>query len=553
MVKILAIPFFLFCLSTHLFGEIYYGRIFKDTFYPLDVYYIKGKENGPTIMVQGGIQGDETSGILTAQLLIKCELIKGNLIVVPRANPYAILLRKRQVNVDLNRRFDKDYNTFYEDFLARAIKFLARLSDGLIHLHEGSGFYSPKYINALKNPFRYGQSIIIDTSNFYNKLCLAALASKVLEKINAEIYPVQFSFKLFNMNTLSPITKYPEQRKSFTYYMIKKLKKPAFAIEVSKNISDLNWKVYYQLKTVIELLSELGVVVKPPKDMFCFVKKEIKKAPLITIKNEPLGKDVSFYPLSLVKFESKDFFPLRWSVVSDNSSYLNLTLHKCVFIQKVKDLFVLDDGRRKKRVKVNWIDWKRSFDKPILVYSLNNRLKFSLADQDIIAKEGQTLILFGVIDNVNNQVLNAKGIVTSLSKNDGQDLLRPILLNKKRFIKRYLTLFNNGWSFYIKYENKNIKWRVKVYEAKDKGNLLLIGNKVFCLSKRHPYVRIPSGKYKFVFDNDCVCFINNCPIPFYNNSSFAFKKNKIYKIKVFNSNTFDFIWKGEIICQSKIL
>ncbi len=551
MVKILAILFFLFSFSTHLLCEVHYGRIFKDTFYPLDVYYIKGKENGPTIMVQGGIQGDETSGILTAQLLVKCKLIKGNLIVVPRANPYAILLKKRQINVDLNRRFDKDYDIFYEDFLARAIKFLATLSDGLIHLHEGSGFYSPKYISPLKNPFKYGQSIIIDTSNFYNKLCLATLAGKVLERVNAEIYPAHFSFKLFNMNTLSPTTKYPEQRKSFTYYMVKKLKRPAFAIEVSKNISDLNWKVYYQLKTVIELLSELGVVVEPPENMFYFVKREIEKKPLIETKNNKILKEViSLYPLSLVKFEPKDFFSLRWSVVADNSPYLNLTLHKAVFIQKVKNLFVFDDGRNKKRIKVNWKNCWKSFYEPILVYSLNNKLKFSFPNEEIIAREGQTLILFGVVDDVNNQVLNAKGIVTSLLKNDGQDLLRPILLNRNRFMRKYLTFFDKGWSFYIKYENKNIKWRVKVYSVKDKSNLLLMGDRVFCLSKRYNYVHIPSGIYRFSFDKceDCVCFVNNYPIPFYSGSNFTFKRGKVYKIRIFNSNTFDFLWEGELVC-----
>ncbi len=55
----------------------------------------------------------------------------------------SIHVHQRAVNVDMNRRFDRDYNQFYEDRLARAVRFLLSQSSALIHLHEGSGFYDP--------------------------------------------------------------------------------------------------------------------------------------------------------------------------------------------------------------------------------------------------------------------------------------------------------------------------------------------------------------------------------------------------------------------------
>jgi predicted deacylase len=113
---------------------------FPGTQYALAVYYLQGEKPGPTIMVQGGIQGDEYCGYLTAQLLTRAKVHKGSLIIVPRANPPSVNIRKRTVNVDMNRRFDRDYDEFYEDHLARLVCYLLGQSQGLIHLHEGSGF-----------------------------------------------------------------------------------------------------------------------------------------------------------------------------------------------------------------------------------------------------------------------------------------------------------------------------------------------------------------------------------------------------------------------------
>lgn len=139
---------------------------------------------------------------------------------------------------------------------------MASFSDGLVHLHEGSGFYSSVYIDELRNPERYGQSFIIDTKNYRNNILLGYTAKTAVSKLNQLIKNKNYLFKIFDMETISPTTRYPEQKKSFSYYTLTKLEKPAFAIEVSKDIKDTKWKTKIQLRACKFVLSELGVNVE---------------------------------------------------------------------------------------------------------------------------------------------------------------------------------------------------------------------------------------------------------------------------------------------------
>ena len=78
---------------------------FQNTDYELNVYRIVGEQPGKTMLIIGGMQGDEPGGYLAADLYVEMTLRKGNLIVVPRANFCSILLNVRGVNGDMNRKF----------------------------------------------------------------------------------------------------------------------------------------------------------------------------------------------------------------------------------------------------------------------------------------------------------------------------------------------------------------------------------------------------------------------------------------------------------------
>ncbi|WP_461833406.1 M99 family carboxypeptidase catalytic domain-containing protein, partial [Desulfothermus sp.] len=311
--------------------------------------------DGPTILVQGGIQGDEISGVLTAEILLHAKIKKGNLIVIPRANVPAILHYTRGINVDLNRRFDKDYKKFYEDHLARAIKLIVSFTDGLIHLHEGLGFYSPVYIDELRNPRRFGQSYIIDTTVYKKHINLEAVVKKAILKLNSYIKNKHYSFNIFNTNTISSSTKYPEQRKSFSYYTLTRLEKPAFAIEVSKDIKNTLWKTDVQLRATQYVLAELGVDVElPDVKEYYELMNEQRKGIKIFLNGQDITNKNSFEPcpflnIAIKKINTKDVVHEEIGIICSKMVGLNLLTLKYLPYKGIKSIFLSIDGKRVKK------------------------------------------------------------------------------------------------------------------------------------------------------------------------------------------------------------
>ncbi|MBF0343603.1 MAG: succinylglutamate desuccinylase/aspartoacylase family protein [Nitrospirae bacterium] len=242
---------------------------FAGTDYELHVYKIFGKEPGKTLLIIGGIQGDEAGGYLTADLYADMTLKKGNLIVVPRANFLSIIKHKRAINNDMNRRFNyinsKDY---YEDNVVEILKGLIQRSDFLLNLHEGSGFYSERYESDLVNPNRFGQSIIADTDVFRTSdgrvLNLAIIAKDVIRRVNVRITNKKHLFRFNNHRTFDKNTQHLEQRKSATYYALSTHNIPAFGIEASKEIKDLEQKIRYHSMVINSFMERLDIIPENP-------------------------------------------------------------------------------------------------------------------------------------------------------------------------------------------------------------------------------------------------------------------------------------------------
>jgi hypothetical protein len=310
-------------------------------------------------MIQGGIQGDEDAGFIAGQILSRTQVHAGNLIVVPRADVPSINIHKRQCNVDLNRRFDRDYDRYFEDRLARAIKFLIGKCDGFIHLHEGSGFYHPTPINRLRGPHRYGQSVIIDTAVFQDQLFLADMARRVLDRVNKNIVPRQWAFRLFNTRTFSPQTSYPEQQKSLSFYAVKELNIPAVAVEVSKNILDLDWKVRRQIEVVKAFLDEFGVSCTIPDIGPDEIKTWYDPLHHVLINGKHVdGAHVTLQactPFS-VSLEGHDHHDgLReYAVFTSKRRDYNLIGMEYIPLDPFKYLFFSVDGKIVKKIPVRW-------------------------------------------------------------------------------------------------------------------------------------------------------------------------------------------------------
>ena len=80
---------------------------FKGSDQEVEVYFHHGNEAGPTVLIFSGIHGDESGGYLTADRYADLKVTKGNVIVVPRLNLFAILTRRRVglSGQDMNRKF----------------------------------------------------------------------------------------------------------------------------------------------------------------------------------------------------------------------------------------------------------------------------------------------------------------------------------------------------------------------------------------------------------------------------------------------------------------
>ena len=128
----------------------------------------KGQDDDNTLLIVGGIQGDEPGGFMAASLITThYKIQKGSVWIVPNLNFYSIIKRSRGPYGDMNRKFakipknDPDY-----DSIQRIKEYISSDSVKLIlNLHDGSGYYRKNYVDNMHSPNRWGQSSIIDQAN----------------------------------------------------------------------------------------------------------------------------------------------------------------------------------------------------------------------------------------------------------------------------------------------------------------------------------------------------------------------------------------------------
>ncbi len=243
---------------------------FPNTSYELNIYKIYGRQPGKTLMLIGGIQGNEPGGFLSADLYADMSLSKGNLIVVPRANFYSILLNQRGSHGDMNRKFaDRPERVSMDDRIVSILKELIAESDYLLNLHDGSGYYYPKYISRWRNPRAFGQSIIADSENYTisgknEVLRLKDMAETVIREMNQEITNDLHKFRFNNTCTNEPDSIHREQLKSATYYALTKHHIPAFGIETSKFLPSIDVKVRYHNLAINAFMKLFGIIPEQP-------------------------------------------------------------------------------------------------------------------------------------------------------------------------------------------------------------------------------------------------------------------------------------------------
>ena len=218
----------------------------------------------PTLLIIGGIQGDEPGGFNAAALLAtRYHITRGNLWVVPNLNFESIIKRSRGVYGDMNRKFLHLDRSDPEYELVQKIKAIIQdpRIDMVLNLHDGSGFYRPQYQDRLHGPQRWGQSIIIDQARVETPRFgeLQTLAETVRRQVNRIIRNPEAHYHVRNTRTREGDR---EMEKTLTYFSIRK-RKPAFGLEVSKEYPT-HERVYYHLLLVEAFMQQLGIGFERP-------------------------------------------------------------------------------------------------------------------------------------------------------------------------------------------------------------------------------------------------------------------------------------------------
>ncbi len=205
-------------------------------------YYVKtGATPGPTVVVIGGVHGDEVAGYLAARQLKNWTVRSGTLVIVPDANVPAIKANRRFVGRNMNALFPGKANGDGNERLAYALWQLIKNSkpDLLLTLHESRGFYS-------QDRARYGQTFTFDLPDYRDRF------AAVVASANAATAPgrERFSLKMEAFPTCP------------TYCATRWLGVPATSIETARPLP-LAKRVNYQMAALRAFFSEWKLVATP--------------------------------------------------------------------------------------------------------------------------------------------------------------------------------------------------------------------------------------------------------------------------------------------------
>ena len=403
---------------------------FKGSNYELNVHRLYGREDGKTLLLIGGIQGNEPGGFVSADFYSDLTLQKGNLIVVPRANLKSIILRQRGADGDMNRRFHDPEKKKEMDRVVSKLKGLMAEADLFLHLHDGWGFHYPEYVSKWRNPKRYGQSIITDTNRFTcdsgRKLDLKGWAKGVLAEVNAKIGKEKYNLHYFNTQTWKPDTPYPAMKKTATWYALKKHCLPAFGVETSKHLPSLEMKVRHHNYVINAFMERLDIAPENPQ---VFLPKPQLNYAVVNVNGKPRileGGQVLWVEkgdrVTVTHMEAN----YERGVSSDVVGYAGLNdLGTTVEVQGESRIVFRKDGRTMATIPMRLNGHHGSSGNRVFLVAVNGEKRALLSGSTLRVEREDRLKLiktFGDWHNEADPKLNFKGWVPSESDfNTGDD------------------------------------------------------------------------------------------------------------------------------------
>ena len=402
-----------------------------------------GPGDGPTLLVVGGIQGDEPGGFSAASLLVTCYTItSGQVWVVPNLNFPSIVKRNRGTFGDMNRKFgyvnpkDPDYPT------VKRIQDIIRSPEvGLIlNLHDGSGFYRPEWESPLHNPKRWGQCVIIDQESLdcphFGQL--QKMGMTAIDDANKGLLKEEHRYHLRNTETHKGDA---EMEKTLSYFAVRH-GKPAFGIEASKNFTT-EFRTYYHIQILESFMRQMGIAFERN---FPLTPHGVRSA-----INSNLG--IALYDNRLV---------LALDDVRPVLTYVPMKKNAPVELRRTKPLLALLQDK-----KTN--GWRVAYGNRTLTRLSPQYMDFdeSLRSMEIVQDGKTRSVAMGQVITVSESFLvkgkegyrvNAIGAVKE--KADGSEC--DVLLRKKDFIPRYSV------------DKNATTYRVEVYKGKAFAGMILV-------------------------------------------------------------------------------
>lgn len=418
MLKLFSI---LVLISTTLFGS--------HKHYDFDLIK-KGVENNNTLLVVGGIQGDEPGGFLSASLLAThYEITKGSVWIVPNLNFYSIIKRSRGPYGDMNRKFAELSSSDPEYKIVQRIK--NYIKDDrvklVVNLHDGSGFYRPKYIDKLHSPHRWGQCTIVDQENIDAKYGnLKEISSQVVGYVNNHLMKDEHKYYVHNTRTNEGDK---EMEKSLTYFAINN-SKAAFGNEASKSLNT-HQRVYYHLLALEKFMQIMGIEYKRKFNMN-------SNGVYAAINNDiyiSMYGDKIKLPLSKIRNYLR-YFPIK----KDQEVEFRASNPLLTIVKKGNEYTIQYGNRRLSRLKADYIEHDEI--RPQVEFLVDGKQK-NVMFGDIIEVDNKFLV-----KNDEQYRVNVIGFTNERKKETDIDI-------KKNQIAKRFSVDKNGYIYRVEYYKKD--------------------------------------------------------------------------------------------------
>ncbi|EQB40645.1 hypothetical protein M947_02220 [Sulfurimonas hongkongensis] len=401
----------------------------------------QNSDSNTTLLVIGGIHGDEPGGYFAASVLAThYKILSKNLWIVPNLNKPSIQANQRGIHGDMNRKFSFLKDSDKDKKVVKEIKkiILEKNISLVLNLHDGNGFYRKEHQGNIFNPNAWGQTCVIDQNRlqqvqeFGN---LDSIASIVTKNINKKLIKKHHTLGVRNTNT-----KFEDEamQLSLTYFAVTN-NTPAFAIETSKHLPTLSQKVFYQLLAIEEFMKIMDIDYKREFDLN---EKELSKIlsqyGILNINNNislnlhDIKPYLSYIPIKSTQNVFEFSHPLG-SVKKINGNFVVYIGNKRVTTLRPQYFEIMKNGGEKFDViidgKLNSVDFTSTF--------------FVTDDFNIVDDSKFRVNVIGYRSNVSETGvdINLKNLDKSFSVDKSQKLYRVEFYRDGRFYAMAMAYF----------------------------------------------------------------------------------------------------------------